>query len=81
LYQRQFSHTKNVGKLLRKIFIINTNITLNPSIMEKGIKGIEEVALEARELLTSYYADCQSEYNIGVKALSSVKLNPAPATK
>jgi hypothetical protein len=49
--------------------------------MEKGIKGIEEVALEARELLTSYYADCQSEYNIGVKALSSVKLNPAPATK
>ena len=70
LFQEQFSHTKKVGALLKKIFIVDNAITLNPAILHRGIVGIEEIAVEARNLLTEYYSKCQTEYNIGVKILT-----------
>ena len=76
LFQEQFIHTKKVGILLKKLFILDNNITLNPKIMNRGIVGIEEIAREARDLLTDYYSKCQTEYNIGVKILTK-----APATR
>jgi len=72
LFQEQFIHTKKVGALMKKLFIMDNNITLNPSIMNKGIVGIEEIAREARDLLTDYYSKCQTEYNVGVKILTKV---------
>jgi len=71
LFNEQFTHTKKVSDLINKIFIIKNNIELNPSILAKGVKGIEEVAIEARNLLTDYYSTCQIEYKKGVEALKT----------
>ena len=77
LFNKQFEHTKKVSNLINKIFIIKNNIELNPTILAKGVKGIEEVAIEARDLLTDYYSTCQIEYKKGVEALK-MPLGVAP---
>ena len=69
LFQTQFDHTSKVNALLQKIFVFSEPITLNSRILEKGLKGIEEIAVEARDLLTEYYSKCQIEYTKGVKIL------------
>lgn len=83
LFQKQFEHTVKVNKLLQKLFIFSDPITLNPSILAKGIKGVEEIAAEARNLLTEYYSQCQVEYSKGVRILTnrqvSISPNPAPS--
>lgn len=92
LFEKQFSHTQKVNAILRKLFIINTTITLHPAIMARGVSGIEEIAIEARNLLTDYYSTCQTDYNEGIKILqthqnpnqshnskNTQKLNSAPA--
>jgi len=65
----QNQHTQKVEILLKKLFIIENNITLNPNILAKGVKGIEEIAVEARDLLTDYFSNCQTEYSKGVKVI------------
>jgi hypothetical protein len=79
LFQTQFDHTSKVNSLLQKIFVFSEPITLNPSILAKGIKGIEEIAVEARNLLTDYYSQCQVEYSKGIKILIPPKVVPGPA--
>jgi hypothetical protein len=74
LFQKQFDHTKEVLKLLKKIFDINgSNITLNRTLASQGIRGLESVAQEARDLLSGYYAGCQITYAEGVKELRKPK--------
>ena len=81
LFNKQFEHTKKVSQLINKIFVIGHNIELNPSILAKGVKGIEEIAIEARDLLTDYYATCQTEYMAGVNILKGIPSVVAPAPK
>ena len=69
LFQTQFEHSKKVKNLLKKIFTIDNSITLNSSILNKGVRGIEEVAVEARNLLTEYYSKCQTDYMVGINTL------------
>jgi hypothetical protein len=79
LFQTQFEHTSKVNTLLQKLFVFSDPITLNPNILSKGIRGIEEVASEARNLLTEYYSSCQIHYNKGIKIIRPPSLAPAPA--
>jgi len=76
LFNKQFDHTKKVSQLINKIFIIRNTIELNPNILAKGVKGIEEIAIEARDLLTDYYSTCQIEYNKGLDILKEVPIPP-----
>jgi hypothetical protein len=70
LFAIQFNHTDAVLKLIKKIFNINAGtIEFNQAIAQKGLKGIEEIAHEARNLLTDYYSNCQTEYAKGVRIL------------
>lgn len=69
LFQIQFNHTEKVNNLLRKLFVFSDPITLNPNILSKGLKGIEEIASEARGVLIDYYSNCQIEYAKGVEFL------------
>ena len=70
LFQKQFDHTRAVLKLLNKIFNINgPNITLNTNLASQGIRGLEVVAREARDLLSTYYAGCQTTYAEGIEVL------------
>jgi hypothetical protein len=76
LFQKQFDHTNAVLKLLKKIFNINgPKITLNTSLASQGIRGLESIAQEARDLLSAYYAGCQTTYAEGVKELRKPKPN------
>lgn len=70
LFQIQFTHTKKVNNILNKIFKIDNKIELRPDILSKGVYGIEEIAHEARDVLTDYYAGCQTEYVKGVNVLT-----------
>lgn len=79
LFQIQFNHTNNVLKFIKKIFNIKGPvIEFNQSIAQKGLRGIEEIAQEARDLLTDYYSKCQSEFAIGVKVLTNKQIAPPP---
>ena len=70
LFQTQFNHTDAVLKLIKKIFNINVGtIEFNQNIAQKGLRGIEEIAQEARDLLSDYYSKCQTEYAKGVNIL------------
>lgn len=74
LFQKQFDHTNAVLKLLKKIFNINGSIiTLNTSLASQGIRGLETIAQEARDLLSAYYAGCQTTYAEGVSELTKPK--------
>ena len=76
LFQKQFDHTNAVLKLLKKIFNINVpNITLNVSLASQGIRGLETIAQEARDLLSAYYAGCQTTYAEGVQELKNKPIN------
>ena len=71
LFQIQFNHTDAVLKLIKKVFNINAGIIeFNQTIAQKGLRGIEEIAQEARNLLTDYYSNCQKEYTVGVRILN-----------
>jgi hypothetical protein len=76
LFQTQFEHSKKVENLLKKIFTIDNSITLNSSILNKGVRGIEEVAVEARDLLTEYYSKCQANYMVGIDVLKNPTAQP-----
>jgi hypothetical protein len=77
LFNTHFDHVKKVNNLLNKIFILDKGpITLNPSILNKGVQGIEVIAHQARDLLTDYYSNCQSEYAKGVSILTSPDVIP-----
>jgi hypothetical protein len=76
LFQTQFEHSKKVENLLKKIFTIDNSITLNSSILNKGVRGIEEVAVEARNLLTEYYSNCQTDYMVGIEILRNPTAQP-----
>lgn len=83
LFQIQFNHTRRVNELLNKLFKIDNKIELRPEILSKGVNGIEEIAQEARDVLTDYYAGCQTEYVKGVNILTGktkVVANPATNT-
>jgi hypothetical protein len=76
LFQKQFDHTNAVLKLLKKIFNINgPKITLNTSLASQGIRGLESIAQEARDLLSAYYAGCQTTYAEGVNELKKRPTN------
>jgi hypothetical protein len=67
LLTRQMTHTAAVTKLLGKLFVISDDVpSLHPLVQERGMVRVEELATEARELLSSYYQDCEIVYRQGV---------------
>jgi hypothetical protein len=75
LLYRQMRHTKDVLKILGKLFLLSENgpWLLHPNIEKGGMREVEKVAAEARELLENYYKDCETTYREGVVYLSKKK--------
>lgn len=79
LFQIQFNHTAAVLKLINKLFNVNgPMIEFKQSIAQQGLRGIEIIAIEARDLLSDYYSKCQTEFAAGIDALreKTVTTNP-----
>jgi hypothetical protein len=76
LLYRQMRHTKDVLKILGKLFLLSENgpWLLHPNIEKGGMREVENIAAEARELLENYYKDCETTYREGVVYLSKKKV-------
>lgn len=74
LLNRQMTHTAAVMTLLGKLFVVSDDTpSLHPSIQERGMVRVEELATEARDLLSAYYQDCEVVYRQGVVFAASNK--------
>lgn len=72
LLNRQIQHTANVVRLLSELFIISNTepLQLQPGVWKKGMPEVERIAGKARELLVSYYSDCEATYQEGTLYIS-----------
>jgi hypothetical protein len=70
LMDRQLVHTANVVKVLEQLFVIQEGkpLLLQPAVEDKGIEEVNRIAGVARQLLISYYSDCEKLYRDGVIA-------------
>jgi hypothetical protein len=70
LMSRQKQHYSSVMTLLYRLFDGNKvkagAFEINPSIMAGGIEAVNSIATDARELLITYYSDCEETYKDGV---------------
>uniref|UniRef100_A0A6C0BI29 Uncharacterized protein n=1 Tax=viral metagenome TaxID=1070528 RepID=A0A6C0BI29_9ZZZZ len=64
LMSRQAEHTAAVALLIQKLFYIGENnaIFFHPVIQKGGLEEVNRIAVEARDLLISYYQDCEKSY-------------------
>ena len=64
LIRRQGEHTAAVALLIQKLFYIGENnaIFFHPAIQKGGLEEVNRIAAEARDLLISYYQDCEKSY-------------------
>lgn len=64
LMRRQGEHTAAVALLIQKLFYIGENnaIFFHPAIQKGGLEKVNRIAAEARDLLISYYQDCEKSY-------------------
>lgn len=68
LLDRQVVHTANVVKVLELLFKIEEGkpLVLQPKVQEEGMEEVNRIAEIARNLLVSYYSDCEKIYRDGV---------------
>jgi hypothetical protein len=71
LLTRQMEHTRNVMKLMSKLFVVSeAGLYLQNSVQERGMPEVNRIAEEARDLLMNYYKDCEITYRMGVTEAS-----------
>lgn len=78
MFEVQFNHTRKVNDLLKEIFTFEKGISVKTELLSKGVRGIEEIAVKARDLLVDYYSKCQTAYSEGVKILQDTRTNRVP---
>jgi hypothetical protein len=78
LFMRQQRHLGNVMNLFDQLFDLNRiragSFGLNTRVLQRGLKEVERIGEVARELLISYYSDCEVEYKSGLMALQKMNL-------
>ena len=65
------------NNLLKDIFTFDKGVSVKPELLSKGVRGIEEIAVKARDLLVDYYSKCQTAYIEGVDVLKGKDI-PVP---
>jgi hypothetical protein len=74
LFKIQLDHTKNVINFFKnKLFTIKktdkgTVVDIHPALLTGDLNQLENVSKEARNLLVSYYTNCENKYQDGLKA-------------
>lgn len=70
LFNRQGIHVKNSMRLLFKLFdetsIRRGEFNLSQYVENEGMKAIDRIAEEARNMLVDYYGDCEETYKEGL---------------
>jgi len=83
LISRQKQHYTSVMGLIYRLFDGNKVkaglFEINPSIMAGGLEAVNRVATDARELLITYYTDCEATYKKGVILIQEQERGKVPA--
>ena len=75
LFGIQSNHTKAVINFFKtKLFLIKktdkgTSIDIHPALLTGDLNELEKVSKDARTLLVSYYSNCESKYQEGLKVV------------
>lgn len=73
----QVSHTANVVKILRKLFLIpvkpGMSLQIHPNVAKYGIEEVNKIGEEARNLLIEYYSQCEGQYRQAVEVMGQNK--------
>lgn len=77
LIDTQISHTANVVKILKKLFLIpvkaGMSLQIHPNVAKYGIEEINKIGEEARNLLIQYYSQCEGTYRQAVEVVGQNK--------
>jgi hypothetical protein len=72
LYRIQLQHAAKAGKIINRLFLIETNsrgelkIHFHPNVLKKGLPEINAINQDSRKVLVEYYQNCELAYMSGV---------------
>jgi hypothetical protein len=73
----QINHTANAVKILRKLFLLpvdsGKSLQIHPRVLKFGMKEVNTIAQEARNLLVDYYSQCEILYRSGAEVIAAKK--------
>ena len=73
----QITHTANVVKVLKKLFLLPIEsgkpLAIHPNVRKNGMEEVNKIAVEARNLLIEYYSQCEILYRSGAEVLVANK--------
>ena len=72
---RQVEHTAKVTLLLKSLFLAEKGkpVQIHPQVLAGGIPVLNKIGVAARELLISYYVNCEKSYSEGIALLEANK--------
>ena len=77
MIEYQISHTANVVKILKKLFLIpvkaGLSLQIHPNVAKFGIEEVNRIGQEARNLLIEYYSQCEGQYRQAVEVMGQNK--------
>ena len=73
LLNRQTTHIGRVMTIMFKLFderqVRAGSFAINPVVLAAGMKGINDIAEESRDMLIEYYGDCEKTYTEGLNII------------
>jgi hypothetical protein len=85
MFKRQFDHTQKVMGFFKNYLFqiakgknpitgeVRFEYRLNPKLLAGGLQGIDNVSKAARQLLLSYYTDCETTYQQGLRLVLQLR--------
>jgi hypothetical protein len=75
LVRQQMTHVSNAMRLIFKLFdeqdLRKGKMQINANILTRGMPAINELAEEARNVLITYYSNCEKTYTEGLYRLQA----------
>ena len=76
LYERQLRHTAFAGVIFSRLFLIQRNrrtgetmLQIHPNIFRGGLRVLQEINIQTRNVLADYYKSCEGLYRKGVSII------------
>lgn len=84
LFRTQLVHAANCAKIFAQLFDIRKDgaqykVRINPAVISKGINEVDRIAKITRNVLVTYYSNCETIYLKGVMNIENAIKNKDPA--
>ena len=86
LLRTQLLHVANCAKILNQLFLIKGSgaamgIEIHPNLFKKGMPELDRINNLARDLLVTYYEQCEAGYMEGVEKIAAASMRRRNATR